>query len=195
MNPLIHPIRTTRLLCCRGMRQPPRSRKRRRRRGSAHDFVPPLKTQTPIQNMKTRSISTLLLLLCSAVSLLMTGCASKQDSGATGGLSGIDGSNSYSPLPMNQAARTGRHAANVSERVPLNARIDPDPGPPPRHPANQEGLPTHPTLLDPPNRATVYHRRPPISGHVWTGILPSRTAGCRSHVAGTAGKSLSCGDR
>jgi hypothetical protein len=56
--------------------------------------------------MKTRSIPTLLLLLCSAVSLLMTGCASNQDSGATGGPSGIDGSDSYSPLPMNQAART-----------------------------------------------------------------------------------------
>jgi hypothetical protein len=57
--------------------------------------------------MKTRSILALVALPACAVSLLTAGCASKTSSGVGASPSGYyGGSNTSSPMPMNQAART-----------------------------------------------------------------------------------------
>ncbi|MCC6884846.1 MAG: hypothetical protein IT576_22010 [Verrucomicrobiales bacterium] len=57
--------------------------------------------------MKAKSILALVAIIGSASSLLVTGCVSKNSSGGGTAQPGYyGGSNTYSPMPMNQAART-----------------------------------------------------------------------------------------
>lgn len=57
--------------------------------------------------MKAQSILALVALIGSASSLLVTGCVSKNSSGGGSAQPGYySRSNTYSPMPMNQAART-----------------------------------------------------------------------------------------
>jgi hypothetical protein len=57
--------------------------------------------------MKTRSTLLLVAMISGLVPLLMTGCASNPNPGGSPAPSGIYGTNdTYTPMPMNQAART-----------------------------------------------------------------------------------------
>jgi hypothetical protein len=61
----------------------------------------------PTNSMKNQSLPARAALIVCGASLLMSGCASKNNAPVTPAPSGIyGGSDTYSPLPMNQAART-----------------------------------------------------------------------------------------